>query len=283
MLNMNHVTKHYDGFALDCTLSVRPGRITGLAGRNGAGKSTAFKSILGVIRPDGGSIEVFGKDVRRLTEKDRQRFGVALADSGFSSYLSLRDITHILKNMFDAFDSGWFAAQCRHFALPMDKKTKEFSTGMRTKLKLLIALSHKASLLILDEPTVGLDVVARDELLDLLRAYMEQDENRAVLISSHISSDIENLCDDIYLIHDGNILLHEETDVLLSDYALLKVTPQQFAQLDRQYIIRYKQEAYGYSCLTNQKQFYRENYPDIVLEKGSIDDLIITTNGGARI
>jgi ABC-2 type transport system ATP-binding protein len=155
-----------------------------------------------------------------------------------------------------------------------NKQIKEFSTGMKAKLKTLVAISHNAKLLILDEPTAGLDVVARDELLGLLREFMEADAERSILISSHISSDLEGLCDDIYMIHDGKIILHEDTDVLLSDYALLKVNDVQYGKLDKQYILRTMKQGYGYSCLTNQKQYYMENYPQVAIEKGSIDETI---------
>ena len=136
-------------------------------------------------------------------------------------------------------------------------------------------MSHGASLLILDEPTVGLDVTARDEILDMLRDYMEEQENRAILISSHISSDLEGLCDDLYMIDHGQILLHEDTDVLLSDYAVLKLSEEQLASVDTKYILCRKKESYGYACLTNQKQYYLDNYPQLVIEKGGIDELII--------
>ena len=145
---------------------------------------------------------------------------------------------------------------------------------MKAKLKILTALSHQADLLILDEPTAGLDVIARDELLNLLREYMEEDDSRSILISSHISSDLEGLCDDLYMIHDGHIVLHEETDVLLSEYGLLKVSAAQYEKLDKQYLLRIKKESYGYSCLTAEKSFYEENYPDIAIEKGNIDEMI---------
>ena len=144
---------------------------------------------------------------------------------------------------------------------------------MKRKLQVLAALSHSARLLILDEPTAGMDVIARDTILDLLREYMEQ-EDRTILISSHISSDLEGFCDDLYLINDGKIILHEETDVLLSEYGVLKVTPEQYEKLDRSYVLRHKKEEFGYVCLTDQKQFYSENYPEIVIEKGTIDELI---------
>ena len=283
MLIVNNLIKNYDGFALNCSLNVLPGSITGLIGKNGSGKSTTFKAALGLIHIDGGSIEILGKDLKQITNKDKQKLGVALSDSGFNTYLTIQDITYILKNMYDEYDNEKFLAQCGQFGLPQNKKIKEFSTGMKAKLKIIVAMSHNASLLILDEPTVGLDVMARDELLDLLRNYMAEDDSRSILISSHISSDLESLCDDIYMIHDGKIILHEETDILLSDYALLKLDQNQFEQLDKQYIVKYKKETYGYSCLTNQKQFYLENYPDIIIEKGNIDNLITMISRGVEI
>lgn len=172
--------------------------------------------------------------------------------------------------------------QIRKFQLPLDKKIKDFSTGMKAKLKVLIAISHNAKLLVLDEPTAGLDVIARDELLELLREFMEKDEERSILISSHISGDLETLCDDIYMIHDGKIILHEDTDVLLSDYALLKVDKKQYDKLDKRYILRSKKETYGYSCLTNQKQYYMENYPGTAVEKGTVDEVITMMIRGNR-
>ena len=135
----------------------------------------------------------------------------------------------------------------------MDKKIKDFSTGMKAKLKVLAAISHKANVLILDEPTAGLDVVARDEVLDLLRNYMEMDETNCIFISSHISTDLEGLCDDLYMIHQGRIILHEDTDVLLDKYGILKVDEEQFKCLDSRYILKTMKESYGYRCLTGGK------------------------------
>lgn len=274
MLKIEHLKKHYGSFSLDCSLEVQQGCITGLIGQNGAGKSTTFKSVLGLISTDGGNVTILGKDLRDFTPKDRENIGVVLSDSGFSGYLTIRDIIPVLKNLYSNFDYSFFLEQINRFQLPLDKKLKDFSTGMKVKLKVLVAISHKAKLLILDEPTSGLDVVARDELLEMLREFMEKDEQNSILISSHISSDLESLCDDIYMIHNGKVILHEDTDVLLSDYALLKVDETQFSQMDKQFILRFQKESYGYSCLTNQKQYYMENYPKIAIEKGTIDTVI---------
>lgn len=274
MLKIEHLKKHYKNFSLDCSLNVMPGCVTGLIGQNGAGKSTTFKAVLGLISCDGGTVTVLGKDLKDFKAEDKENLGVALSDSGFSGYLTIKDIIPVLKNLYSNFDYSFFSEQVNRFQLPLDKKIKDFSTGMKAKLKVLVAVSHNAKLLILDEPTAGLDVVARDELLELLREFMEKDEERSILISSHISGDLESLCDDIYMIHDGKIILHEDTDVLLSDYALLKVDDEQYETLDKQSILRTKREAYGYSCLTNQKQFYLDNYPKIAIEKGTIDGVI---------
>lgn len=283
MLRIENLEKNYNRFHLNCSLKVLPGCVTGLIGQNGAGKSTTFKAVLGLIFPDGGKIEMFGKDIRKLNKADKQKIGVVLSDSGFSGYLTVKDILPVLENMYDAFNKALFLELCHRFELPLDKQMKEFSTGMKAKVKLIAAATHGASLLILDEPTAGLDVIARDDLLDILREFMEQDEKNAILISSHISSDLEGLCDDLYMIHDGKVILHEETDVLLSDYAVLKADQKQWEQLEKQYIISWKKEPFGYSCLTNQKQFYMENYPGLVAERGNIDELITMMIRGERL
>ena len=283
MLKIEHLQKRYDNFALDCSLEVKPGCVTGLIGANGAGKSTTFKAVLGLISTDGGTVQIMGKDLKTFTAKDRQRLGVVLSDSGFSGYLTIRDVLSILNQMYDTFDRKFFLEQTERFQLPMDRPIREFSTGMRAKLKVLAAISHDVRLLLLDEPTAGLDVIARDSLLEMLQDFMERDEERAILISSHISSDLETLCDDLYMIHQGRVALHEDTDVLLSDYGILKMDEQQFRKLDKEYILRYKREEYGYCCLTNQRQFYMENVPGIVVEKGSVDEVITMMAGGEEV
>lgn len=281
MLRLNKVMKSYNGFQLNCTLDVQEGCVTGLIGKNGAGKSTTFKAILGLISTDRGSIEIFGKPISEIGVQDKEDIGVVMADSGFSGFLTIQDLIPMLKNLYRNFQEDVFRRKCREFQLPLNKKIKEFSTGMKRKLQVIAALTHEAKLLILDEPTAGLDVIARDELLDMLRTYMEQ-EGRAILISSHISSDLEGLCDDIYMIDNGKIILYEETDVLLDVYGILKVTKEQYEKLDLEHILRCKKEEFGYSCLTDQRQFYQENYPDITVEKGTIDELIMIMIRGER-
>lgn len=273
MIRLDNVMKEYDNFRLECSMEVLSGQVTGLIGRNGAGKSTAFKTMLGLITIDGGTVTIFGKAVKDLTAQDREKIGVVLADSGFSGYLSINDLIPVMDTLYTDFSRKKFLADCERLKLPLKKKIKDFSTGMKRKLQILAAVSHNAKLLVLDEPTAGLDVVARDELLNLLREYMETGE-RSIVISSHISSDLEGICDDVYMIENGKIILHEDTDVLLNEYGLLKVTVEQYDKLDHRYFIKTKKEHFGYSCLTNQRQFYQENYPSVIMERGSIDEVI---------
>ena len=282
MIRLKNVEKHYKGFDLNCSLEVKPGRITGLVGQNGSGKSTTFKAVLGLIRTDGGMAEVFGKQAQNLAKEDKENIGVVLADSGFTGYVDVKNLIPVLNAMYTKFDAGKFTEYCEKYGIPMNKKIKDFSTGMKTKLKLLVAISHEAKLLVLDEPTSGLDVIVRDEFLRLLQEYMEDGE-RSILISSHISSDLESLCDDFYMIHDGKIVLHEETDVLLGEYGILKPTPEQYEKMDKEYLLKVKKEAFGYRCLTNERQFYAENYPDVVMEKGTIDDMIMLMIRGEKV
>lgn len=272
-LRLDNVTKQYGTFQLQCSIEIPEGRITGFVGPNGAGKSTTIKVILGLISYDSGEIFLDEKRQEKWSKQDREKFGVVLADSGFSGYFSIRDIVQIMKNMYPHFHEDIFWGYCKQFRLPTDKMIKEFSTGMKAKLHLLLAISHDAEVLILDEPTAGLDVIVREEMLDLLRDYMEEG-NRSILISSHISSDLEGICDDLYMIQDGTIILHEDTDRLISSYGVLKLTEQQFNTIDKSHILKRKKDSFGYSCLTDEMQFYMENVPGIVIEKCSIDDVI---------
>lgn len=280
MISAKNLTKNYPGFSLNISLEIPEGRITGLVGKNGAGKSTVIKSILGLIRPDGGGITVLGKPAEQLTSKERQSLGVALADSGFSGYLTVRDCAGILEGLYDRFDKRAFLEQCARYGLPGNKLIQKFSTGMKAKLRVLVALSHEARLLILDEPTAGMDVEARGEILDMIREYLASGENRSVLITSHIATDLEGLCDDIYLIHGGRILLHEDTDVILSDYGVLKMSREDYEKLDQRYLLGAREASFGWKCLTNQRRYYAENYPGLVVEKCGIDDLILGMTGG---
>lgn len=283
MLKFVDARKQYGTFELVCNMEVKPGMVTGLIGANGAGKSTAFKAALDLIPLDGGSIELFGKPHKEITMADKERLGIVLADSGFSEYFTIMDIAAILGGMYHKFSRETFLKKCEEFGLPLKKKVKEFSMGMKAKLKLLAATSHEAELLILDEPTAGLDVAAREEVLSMLQDYLTESDNRSVLISSHISTDLEKFCDDIYMIQAGKIILHEETGTLVDAYGIAKVSEKQYEELDRCALLRRKKEMFGYSLLVKDRQFYVENYPEIVMEKCSIDDVILMMTKGEEI
>lgn len=282
MIIMQNVRKKYGDFEFDMSMEIPEGRITGLVGKNGAGKSTAIKLMLGLTKPDSGNISVLGSDGKELTPAVKQKIGVSLAESGFSSQLSIEDMKQILSKMYREFDRQLFTKQCEKMKLPKKKKMKDFSTGMKAKLKVLTALTHNADLLILDEPTAGLDIEARNEILDLLREYVTHNEKSSILITSHIATDLESLCDDIYLIHDGKMIIHEDTDVILEQYGVLKVSEEQYEKMDQKAILKSRRESYGYACFTSDRKFYQENYPGIVVEKGGIDELILMMTGGYR-
>lgn len=282
LLEVKNLQKSYGDFHLNCSMEIEEGCVTGLIGANGAGKSTLFKSILQLITIDGGTIRIFGRDQKALALKDREDIGVVLAEGGFSGYLSIKKIIPILDGMYERFDREKFGEACKRFGLPENKLLKDFSTGMRAKFNVLVAMSHDAKLLLLDEPTSGLDVLARRELLDLLREYMENGK-RSILISSHISGDLEGLCDDLYLIHKGQIVLHEDADTLLDGYGLLKLTEEQYTALNKKKLLYVQKENYGYHCMTNDRQFFMDNYPQFVIEKGNVDEVLTIIERGAAV
>ena len=273
LVQLDRVMKKYGSFALELNMQIPENQIIGLIGANGAGKSTTFKLMIGLIRPDQGNAEVFGRNAADLGAEEKQKIGVVFSDSGFSEYLRVQQLIPVMKRFYPDFQEKEFRKRCERFKIPLNKQIKDFSTGMKAKLNVLLALSHDSSLLLLDEPTAGLDVVAREEILDLLREYMEI-PGRSIVISSHISGDLEHFCDDLYMIHEGKIVLHEETDRILEEYGFLKVSEQEYEVLDKEYLLRVRKESFGYSCLTDQKNYYLENYPGLVVEKGSVDEVI---------
>ena len=284
MIEIKNLTKTYKNFTLDnVSMKIESGRITGFIGANGAGKSTTFKAMLGLIKTDSGEVLINGKNTKDFKEEDKAKVGCVMTDSFFPDTLRIKDLAKIMKAMFKTFDEKYFLDKCNAFKLPLDKKLREFSSGMKAKIKVITALSYDTDVLILDEPTVGLDVVVREEVLDLIREYVEKNEQRSVLISSHISSDIEKLCDDIYMINDGKIVFHDDTDKLLFEYAAVKVDENEFAKLDKKYISAYRKEKYGYECLTYQKDYYLENYPETVVEKMSIDEMMMILIKGEKV
>ena len=282
MIRLNNLQKEYKGFKLDITMEVPGGRVTGIIGKNGAGKTTTLKAILGLIKPDSGEIEVFGKNPSDFSVDDKKMIGASLSEAGFCMIFTIEDVIATLKAFYEDFNEEDFRSICKAQSLPFDKQLKDFSSGMKAKLRVLTAMCHSAKLLVLDEPTAGLDVIARNEVLDMIRTYLEEDPERSVIISSHISSDLEGLCDDIYMISDGKVILHEDTDALLGNYGIIKLDENEYESLDKKYILATKKEKFSITCLTSEKQFYAENYPKVVIENAHIDDVIVMMLGGRK-
>ena len=247
-IEIRGLEKHYPGFDLQLDLSLPRGCILGLVGENGAGKTTTIKALLGAIRPDAGSLSVLGQPVKEENAVLRERLGVVLDDPGYPECVTARQLGGIMAGVFRSWDKDSFTALLKQLAIPEDKAFKDLSRGMKMKLSIAVALSHGAELLILDEPTSGLDPVVRDEVVELFSEFT-RDEQHAILISSHIVSDLEKLCDYIAFLHRGQLLLCEEKDRLLEEYGLVHLSRADFAALDSAAVIGSRRSPYGVSAV----------------------------------
>ena len=233
-LELHGVQKTYPDFTLGpIDLTLPGGTVCGLIGENGAGKSTTLKLILGILPPESGTIRVLGKDDLEASPCTKEDIGVVLSGDGIPTCLTAEQVGKVMAGIYRNWDAGDYTAFCRKFDLPPDKKYKDYSAGMQRKLCIAVALSHHAKLLLLDEATNGLDPVVRDEVVDILLDFA-RDEEHSILISSHIVSDLEKLCDTIAFLHKGRLLLCEEKDALREEYALWHGTAAQLAALDTQ-------------------------------------------------
>lgn len=267
-IEIKNLTKKYKGFTLEnLNLTIPQGCIMGLIGENGAGKSTAIKSILGIVRPDSGSIEIFGKEP---TADIMQDIGVVLDEAGLPNEFSIREIQAVMRNSFSNWQDDVFMEYIKKFNLPEKKAFKSFSKGMKMKTSIAVALSHDAKLLILDEPTSGLDPVVRDEIVDIFNDFT-RDESHSILISSHIVSDLEKICDYIAFLHEGRLMLCEEKDRLLEQYGFINTTPEILKELDKSAVIGTKSNRWGVEALID-----REKIPHTFEVKPiTIEDLFI--------
>lgn len=249
-LELKNLTKHYDGFTLDnLSLTLPEGCILGLIGENGAGKTTAIRSILGSVKYEG-EIKVLGQP---MSAELKNRIGIVLDEVGFPEKFCIHDIEIIMKNMFENWDTDVFHHYIKKFSLPDKKEFSGFSKGMKMKLGIAVALSHHAELLILDEPTSGLDPLARDEMIDILNDFTRE-ENHSILISSHIVSDLEKLCDYIAFLHKGRLMLCEEKDVLLEQYVFINTTEEQLAELDKNAVKGKRSGKWGTEAIVDRNQ-----------------------------
>ena len=269
-IEIRGLEKHYPGFDLQLDLSLPRGCILGLVGENGAGKTTTIKALLGAIRPDAGSLSVLGQPVKEENAALRERIGVVLDDPGYPECVTARQLGGILAGVFRTWEKDSFAALLKQLAIPENKAFKDLSRGMKMKLSIAVALSHGAELLILDEPTSGLDPVVRDEVVELFSEFT-RDEQHAILISSHIVSDLEKLCDYIAFLHQGRLLLCEEKDRLLEEYGLVHLSRADFAALDSAAVIGSRRSPYGVSAVIR-----RDAVPAALpVEPVSIEDLFV--------
>ncbi|MCM1115528.1 MAG: ABC transporter ATP-binding protein [Clostridium sp.] len=256
-IEIKNLCKSYKNFKIDnLNLTLPGGYIMGLVGENGAGKSTTIKLILDMVHKDSGSIKVLGRDNGDKFELTKQDIGVVLDESGFSLHLNAGEIDKVMSCLYKNWSSEQFNAYLKKLCVPTDKRLKDFSRGMKMKMSIAAALSHDAKLLILDEATNGLDPIVRDEVTDLLMDFT-RDENHSVLISSHIVSDLEKICDYIAFIHNGKVVLCEEKDRLTEDYAIIHCTEQQYLELNQSAVIGKRKNTYGVTAVVKRNEIPR--------------------------
>ena len=252
-LEIKNVTKSFPGFRLDnLNLTLPSGCVMGLIGENGAGKSTTIRLILDMLQPDSGSITILGRDNRENIRLTKEEVGVVLDEIGLPECLSVGQVGKVMAGTFRSWNQAGFDRIVKQFGLPEGKPFKSFSRGTKMKLGIAIALSHGSKLLLLDEPTGGLDPVVRDEVVEMFSEFT-RDESHSILISSHIVSDLEKLCDYIAFLHKGKLLLCEEKDQLLEEYGMLHCTAAQLEELDPRGIIYRKSTPYGAQAILRRQ------------------------------
>lgn len=270
-LSVKNLTKSYGDFTLDhVTFSLPQGCIMGLIGENGAGKSTTIKLILDLIHRDSGEITLLGRDSTQLTREDREHLGVILDECYFPDNLNLKNINTILRSTYRTWDKNRFQELTTRFSLPEGKSIKDYSRGMKMKLSVAVALSHDSRLLLLDEATSGLDPVVREELLDLLLEFI-QEEDRAILLSSHILSDLEKVCDYITFLHRGKLILCEEKDVLLDKYGVLKCSQRELERLDNSAVFGVRRSQFGVEALVDRRRVP----PGLTVDRANMEDIML--------
>ncbi len=273
ILEIKNLSKKYDSFELkNINIELPKGTIMGFIGENGAGKTTTIKSILNIINKDSGQIKIFGLDNKET--KIKEDIGVVLDDSFLSEYLNPLDINKIMKNIYKNWDEKLYFKYIEDFKLSKEKISKEYSNGMKMKLKIAVELSHHPKLLILDEPTLGLDPIARNEILDIFQEFI-QDENKGIFVSSHITSDLEHIADYITFINNGEIIFSKTKDELLESYGIARCSKEQFDKIKKEDYIKYKKNKYEYDVLIENKYEFRKNYNISVIDKTSLEDIML--------
>ena len=274
-LEVKNLCKKYSEFELkNINLKLPKGMIMGLIGENGAGKTTTIKSILNLINIDNGEIKIFGLNIKENEKKIKEDIGVVLDDAFFSEYLNPADITKIMNKIYKNWDENLYYRYLEDFKLPKNKISKEFSSGMKMKLKIAVALSHNPKLLILDEPTSGLDPVARSEILDIFQDFIQNEEN-SIFVSSHITSDLEHIADYITFINNGEIVLSKTRDELLEKYGIVKCSKSEFEKIDKNDYVKFKVNRYEYDVLVEDKAKFKRKYEFKIIDKPTLDDIML--------
>ena len=274
-LTVSGLTKRYEGFTLaDISFEVPQGTITGLIGENGAGKSTTLHSMLGLVHRDGGEISILGTPAEGLQPEARENIGVVFDGTNFSEELTPKRLNKVLKGVYSSWDEGYFLALLNKLSLPVSKKIKSFSKGMKAKLSIAAAFAHHPKLLILDEATSGLDPVMRDDMLDMFLEFV-QDEENSILLSSHITSDLEKVADHIIFLHEGRLIFSKPKDELLENYGIVKCGAAQFEAIDRQDIITCRKQEYEWQVLVSDRNSAQKRYPNAMVIPASIDEIML--------
>ncbi len=274
-VRIEHLTKDFGGFRLDdVSIAIPGGTILGLIGENGAGKSTAIKCLLGILRPTSGQVEL-------LEGEGLAGVGYVPDECPFSDQLKVRQVGAFCAGLVPGWEAELFTRYLEKFELPADKKVKELSRGMKMKLSIAAALSHKPRLLVLDEATSGLDPVVRDEILDEFLAFLS-DEDHAILISSHITSDLEKICDYVTYLHKGRVTISGAKDELLEKYGKLSCSRADLAKVDPALFVGKREGDYGCQALVNDRAAFQKAYPDLPLDTPSLEDLMIFTTRGDK-
>lgn len=275
-IEIKNLIKRYDSnFQLgELSLDIPSGEIIGLIGENGAGKTTLIKSILGILQVNKGEIKIFGNDTIKNAAKIKEDIGVVLDNTFFPEILNAKDIDSIMKSIYQSWDSKLYYDYLKNFDIPVDSIIKKLSKGMRKKLEIATALAHHPKLLVLDEPTSGLDPVVRNEVLDIFLKFIEDDEH-TILFSTHITSDLEHIADEIIFIDEGKVLLNKSRDDILDNYGILKCSLEEFSSIDKNDFVTFKKNKYSYDILVSDRNKVSKKYKNMVVDKITLEDLMV--------
>ena len=284
IIEIKNLKKKYDDkFELGkIDITIPKGVIVGLIGKNGAGKTTLIKLMLNIIKSDSGEIKIFGKDYKKEEKTIKEDIGVVLDNMFFPELLNAKDINTSMKNIYKNWDSKLYFSYLKEFNLPDNKSLKSMSRGMRKKLEIATALAHKPKLLILDEPTSGLDPVVRNEVLDIFLKFIENEEH-SILLSTHITSDLEHIADEIIFMDKGKKELQKSRDEIIDNYGILKCDIDYFSKIDKEDIVAYKKTKYAYEILVDNKEQASRKYNGCVIDKITFEDLMLLIIKGEKI